>query len=802
MLNLREFRSRAKGLPDLLTYAALIEEGIVLQKDGSLLAAWEYKGIDTSSATYEELAYTSLQVSNAIKLLGTGFMLHVDAIRTTKKAYPKKEQAFFPDPVSQLIDDERREFFGSDVCYSTMNIMALTYLPEYGIKKGKKQKSISLEKGLEYFKNAIMLFEDALSAVLRLIRLSEYELPYDKDRAFLNSDLLSYLQCCLTGTLQPIAVPDVPMYLDSLLGTEDLTGGIIPKLGTKYLSVISIDGLPHESYPVMLSALNAAPFEFRFSTRFICLDQYDAEQEIHSYVKGWNQQVLSFIDQFFNTPNAKINRDALLMREDAETAKTKVQSGIVGAGYMSTAIIMMDEDKEKIHEQAREVRRILQTLGFGCRIETINALEAWLGSLAGNGYANLRRPLVTTMNLADVLPLSTVFTGSSVCPSPFFPQNSRPLAVLTTENGSTPFWFNLHNNDLGHTLIFGPTGAGKSTLLALIAAQFPCYQHAHIYVFDKGMSMFPLCMARGGVHFAIGEGSTLAFTPLQHVDESKAELAWAEEWVLSLLELQNLTILPAHKNEIHDAMLKLCTNPKTMRSLTHFMHVVQDRQVKEAIAHYTTSGVMGHLLDAEQDTLGLSPFVVFEIEELMNMGDQNLIPVLTYIFHRIEKSLTGQPALLILDEAWVMLGHPAFRSKIREWLKVLRKANCAVVLATQSLSDAKNSDIMDVLVESCPTKIMLANANAQQEDQYLLYKDIGLNNREIAILSTEARPKRDYYIKTSEGQRLVQLALGHKTLAFVGASDKASIARIKSLHKQYGSLWHTHWLEEKLDQGK
>ena len=211
---------------------------------------------------------------------------------------------------------------------------------------------------------------------------------------------------------------------------------------------------------------------------------------------------------------------------------------------------------------------------------------------------------------------------------------------------------------------------------------------------------------------------------------------------------------------------------------------------------------MGHLLDAEQDTLGLSPFVVFEIEELMNMGDQNLIPVLTYIFHRIEKSLTGQPALLILDEAWVMLGHPAFRSKIREWLKVLRKANCAVVLATQSLSDAKNSGIMDVLVESCPTKIMLANANAQQEDQYLLYKDIGLNDREIAILSTEARPKRDYYIKTSEGQRLVQLALGHKTLAFVGASDKASIARIKSLHKQYGSLWHTHWLEEKLDQGK
>ncbi len=211
-------------------------------------------------------------------------------------------------------------------------------------------------------------------------------------------------------------------------------------------------------------------------------------------------------------------------------------------------------------------------------------------------------------------------------------------------------------------------------------------------------------------------------------------------------------------------MTKLASQPQNMRSITNFMYLVQDKKIKEGLMPYTEKGTYNNLIDATDDTLGISPFIVFEMEEIMNMGDKILIPILTYIFHRIEKALKGQPSLLILDEAWIMLGHPVFRAKIREWLKVLRKANCAVVLATQSLSDAKNSGIMDVLVESCPTKILLANQNATQEEQYKLYKEIGLNDKEIGIISKVAQPKKDYYLINSYGRRLVQLALGKKTL--------------------------------------
>ncbi|OCR84648.1 conjugal transfer protein TrbE, partial [Campylobacter fetus subsp. testudinum] len=144
------------------------------------------------------------------------------------------------------------------------------------------------------------------------------------------------------------------------------------------------------------------------------------------------------------------------------------------------------------------------------------------------------------------------------------------------------------------------------------------------------------------------------------------------------------------------------------KSLTEYISSLQDQNLRDGLSHYSVSGSAGFLLDAENDGLNLDKnLTTFEIEDLMNLGEQNIIPTLLYIFNKIEQSLDGSPTLLIIDEAWIALGHPAFKGKIIEWLKVLRKANCAVVLATQSLSDSAKSGILDILQESCPTKIFL-----------------------------------------------------------------------------------------------
>ena len=177
----------------------------------------------------------------------------------------------------------------------------------------------------------------------------------------------------------------------------------------------------------------------------------------------------------------------------------------------------------------------------------------------------------------------------------------------------------------------------------------------------------------------------------------------------------------------------------------------------------------------------------------MGFAAANAETIVLYLFRRIERSLKGQPAVIILDEAWLMLGHPVFRAKIREWLKVMAKANCLVLMATQSLSDAENSGILDVIVESTATKIFLPNIYARDKDTAALYRRMGLNTRQIDIIAT-AVPKRQYYYVSANGRRLYDLALGPLALSFVGATDKESLAAIKQLEVKHGDQWVNEWL--------
>jgi type IV secretion/conjugal transfer VirB4 family ATPase len=478
---------------------------------------------------------------------------------------------------------------------------------------------------------------------------------------------------------------------------------------------------------------------------------------------------------------------------EAEDAIAQASSQLVAYGYYTPVIVLFDEDDARLRDKAEAVRRLIQAEGFGARIETLNATEAYLGSLPGSSYANLREPLISTRNLADLIPLNSVWSGSATAPCPFYLANSPPL--MQVASGSTPFRLNLHVDDVGHTLVFGPTGSGKSTLLALIASQFRRYRQAQVFAFDKGGSIKPLTLAIGGDHYDVGAGEErgLAFCPLGELS-TEGDRAWAAEWLETLVALQGVTILPEHRNAI-SRQIGLMAQARG-RSLSDFISGVQLREVKDALQHYSVDGPMGQLLDAETDGLALGAFQAFEIEELMNMGERILVPVLLYLFRRIEKRLTAAPSLIILDEAWLMLGHPVFREKIREWLKVLRKANCAVVLATQSISDAERSGIIDVLKESCPTKICLPNGAAREPGTREFYERLGFNERQIEIVAS-ALPKREYYVASPAGRRLFDMALGPMALAFAGASGKDDLARIELLRQLHGPDWPAHWLMER-----
>ncbi len=804
-LKLKMHRSKDAGLADLLNYAAVVDDGVIVGKNGSFMAAWLYRGDDNASSTDEQREMVSFRINQALAGLGNGWMVHVDAVRRPAPNYSERGLSHFPDPVSAAMDEERRRLFeGLGTMYEGYFILSVTWFPP--VLAQRKFVELMFDddavapdhkartKGLiEQFKREARNIEGRLSSAVNLTRLKGQKMTNEDGSQFTQDDFLSWLQFCVTGLHHPVLLPRNPMYLDALIGGQELWGGVVPKIGRNFIQVVAIEGFPLESTPGILSALGELPCEYRWSSRFIFMDQHESIKHLDKFRKKWRQKVRGFFDQVFNTNTGAVDQDALSMVGDAEAAIAEVNSGLIAVGYYTSVVVLMDEDRDKLEQSARQVEKAINRLGFAARVETINTLEAYLGSLPGHGVENVRRPLINTMNLADLLPTSTIWTGSASAPCPMYPPLSPALMHCVT-HGSTPFRLNLHVRDLGHTFMFGPTGAGKSTHLGIIAAQLRRYSGMSIFAFDKGMSMYPLTKATGGLHFTVAaDDDNLAFCPLQFL-ETKGDRAWAMEWIDTILALNGVETTPAQRNEIGNAIMSM--HASGARTLSEFSVTIQDEAIREAIRQYTVDGSMGHLLDAEEDGLSLSDFTTFEIEELMNLGEKFALPVLLYLFRRIERNLKGQPAVIILDEAWLMLGHPAFRAKIREWLKVLRKANCLVLMATQSLSDAANSGILDVIVESTATKIFLPNVYARDEDTAALYRRMGLNARQIEILAS-AVPKRQYYYVSENGRRLYDLALGPLALAFVGASDKESVATIKHMEARCGDEWVHEWLADR-----
>jgi type IV secretion system protein VirB4 len=478
------------------------------------------------------------------------------------------------------------------------------------------------------------------------------------------------------------------------------------------------------------------------------------------------------------------------MAGDAEQAMSVASAGDVQFAYYSSNVICMDEDLDRLHQAVRIVMKTLQHLGFSCRSETVNAVEAWRGSLPGDGYRNVRRNLLHTLNIADLLPITAVWAGQRENPSAMMPRKSPPLIYAAT-TGATPFRFNLHVSDLGHTMICGPSGAGKSTLLGLIAAQWFRYPKAQVFAFDRGYSLYVLTQAAGGEFYNLaGPGVDLAFCPLRRID-SDSDRIWAVGWIEALCALNGLMVSPGQRNRIAAGVESLRHSPT--RSLTELRTNVQDAAVQAALQHYTLGGPLGQILDAEADGLGDGGFLTFETEHLLQLDEKAVIPVLLYLFRQIEKRLDGAPSLVLLDEAWIYLKHPLFRERMRDWLKTMRKLNGVVVMATQQLSDVLNSEISDAILEACPTKILLPNAESKSPNSREFYERVGLNERELDVLQTSI-PKQHYYVVSPLGRRLVDMGIGKVALSFVGVNGREERQLMEQIRQQFGDGWRSEWL--------
>lgn len=812
MLALKPFRSKVEGATDLLNPAALIDSGIVQGKDGSLNFGWYIRGPDIASSTDNERNDLTAQVNAGLARLGGGWSHWTEAIRVPSSSYPPADASHFPDRVSRMVDAERRVGFeGEGVHFESIYAFVVSYMPPARRKTrvadiiyddDAVDRVPPAKRILDQFKRNVRQIEDRIGIAVKMDRMRSYVMTDRFGTEHLCDELVNFLYFCFTGEQAELALGPSGAYLDTIIGGRQLWPGDTPRLGNQFIMTVRIDGFPSHSYPGILDMLDHLAIPYRWSTRFIHLDQHEALAALSRYRLKWKQKVRGFAAQLFKTQGGTINEDALLMTQEADASMTEANSGLVGFGYYTAVIVLMGEDRVALEENANLVARELRRERFSSEVETINTMEAWLGTQPSNVLPNVRRPPMHTEHLSHLMPLASVWTGEETAPCPFYPPNSPPLFYAATD-GSTPMRVNLHVGDLGHTLIFGPPGAGKTVLLCTVAFQALRYPNASIWSFDYKRGMMATVKACRGDHYDIGGANSPLFCPFGQLDAAD-DYVWACDYAAILFQLQQGHEPSPQQRGAMNRALQLLQADKApgARSMTAFVDSVQDESVREVLRYYTLVGAMGRTLDAEEDGIEFGQFMTFEMEQLLTLSNKVSIPVLLYLFRRFEKSLTGRPTFLLLDEAGVLLGNPMFKDRIPTWLRILRSKNCVVILATQRLSDAVKSGILDALLESCPTKIFLPNPDAEvsgsEKDPGPLqfYQGMGLNEKQISIIR-HAFKKRDYYLVQPDGRRLFQLNLGPVALAFASATSETDIATIKRLETTHGEEWPFAWLDTK-----
>ncbi len=784
---LREHRSAPQGVADLLNWAFMVDDGVILQKDGALLSGFAYRGPDVSAATDAEREALSRTVSDALLAYGDDWCWHVDAIRRAAAPYPASS---FPVRAAQLIDEERRaEYASAGRRFETTYVLSVAWLPPSEADSraralfvsGRRSSRVDWDRVLGGYRRALDALRDRLASRLVLE-------PLGADA------LMTHLHECLTGLSHPVRMPPGGAYLNLALATQELVGGFEQTIGGRSIRCVAVMGWPDRSSPGLLESIASLGAAYRWSHRILPLSQATAARLIRRHQLRWFQKrkgAAEWVHELVSREKAApvdamwLDNDATRMTHDAADAVAENASGRVRFCVYNVIAVVIEDDRETADAVAAAIVRALGDAGFGARIETVNAVDAFLGTLPGHGAPNVRRPVVSGACVADLMPVTSVWPGLAHNPCPHYPPDSPPLVWAATD-GSTPFRVNLHVSDVGHALIIGQTGAGKSTLVGLLSAQFLRYLNARVFIFDVGYSSWLLCHALGGRHVDLVAGGQRAVQPLRHVDEA-AERAWAADWLVSVVgEVEG--------RRIDRALSLLASCDPEHRTLAELARQLQDGAAAAALGPYLAGGSYAGVLDGVEkgDSGCESPCTVYELRSLLDLDDRILVPALLALFRQVERQLDGRPVLIVIEEVWGPLLRTAFAARIKQWLLTLRKQNAAVVLVAHSVTQLRDGAHAQVIWESCPTRIYLPNADAASPDTAAIYAGLGLTSREILGLA-RARPKRDYYFTSPRGSRMFELSLGPVTRALLASGD-AVRRRAADVMRERGGDWLDTWL--------
>jgi type IV secretion system protein VirB4 len=797
---MRKFRERKNQLRYFCPWSffcGTFDEGIVMLKTGALMRCYSYVCPDLGSASVESVAAVSFYFNEAVKSMDGSWCAHFESQRALSTEYPG---VVWNNIAGYLLDRRRMEnFTGQKAHFVNRYFLSLTKkLPnEIYAKAGRILYRSEKEESegyyaMELIKKHIQDFRAETDAVIARLagRISIRAMNDDETATFLHSTV--------STNFHPIRAMKRPVFIDSFITDCDLENSTTMKLGDYYVPVIGIFNFPLETYPAMLESLNSSEIEYRWAIRWISRSKKDSAKDIERYQKrfygsrkSWGTAVL---ETFAGIESGREDPAAVAFERDTNTAKVELATDQYSFGYFTANLAVWDENYHAALDKARYVSSLINSSGFEAKLDALNSFQAYLSMQPGNTWSNVRRPVLSSGNLSHIIPLSSVWAGNrfNTWTRECF-HCAAPLLVCSTSS-RVAFFLNLNVGDVGHTFIFGPTGAGKSTLLCLLESQFLKYRGANVVILDKDKTARSITMAAGGVYEEPGRGK-VAFQPLREL-ERDADIAWANDFIQVLLEMQDIKTNPVMSEAINAALrLMRDEKPVRQRTLSTFQQYVNysdpatgRNDIKTGIQPYTINGRYGGIFDAEDTGLALSKWVMIEMGALMKLGAAAVTPALMFIFHFIEKiytaengEATGEPTMLVLDEAWVFLDNEYFSRTIEEWLVTLRKKNVFCVFATQEVAKAAKSKISSTIVSQCLSKIYLADQSANTDLVAKYYLEFGLEENEITAIS-HAVMKKDYFYKSPRGSRMFELNLDAFQLALLSPDH----ALLDQLEAEYG----------------
>lgn len=773
MINLpplfKEFRD-AGALHSLVAIDTALDEQVFATKSGDLVVFLSLRGIDPECLNPGDIDGVTRRFETAIRVFDDRFRLYQYLF---KRELPSLPGEHYTNPVVEEAARNRLRYLSekADRLYTLDIVIAVVYEGYRDARNSKSGRVSATKRPLAALRQAFSLTEtsgalseelgEAREVLLGKVNTFAVQLRefmevriLDKDEAFqVQGRLLNY-DACKAGHVR-LASNDFLDYRACNSSVECHREFL--RLDDHYVAVLTLKEPPAQTFALMLSTLTELDSSFIVASEWKRQDPAKVRRLIQSKRRHFHNSKTSLGAQLStgNAGPADVLVDdgavALIRNLGASIEEIEVKSRYFGE--FSLTVVLYEKDPAALRRQIAHCLKLFAAHDAQLTEERYNRFNAWLAVLPGNGTFNLRRLWLSNANYADLSLLFSPATGDVRNG-----QLHRDYLAVFEGSGGTPYFFNLHFQDVAHTFISGATGSGKSFLLNFLLTHLQKYEPM-IRIFDLGGSYKNLTRLFGGSYLQVhSENRPFTINPFC-LPPTKENLLFLFAWVRVLIESGGSPMHPDEEQDLFEQIENLYHVAPEQRRLSTLANIVH-KNIRRPLQRWTQGGPYGSLFDNPQDTLTLSLFQTFDFE---GMGEvkEALEPLLFYVLHRANTAINEEPdrfKVFVMDEAWRFFAHPVIRNYMIEALKTWRKKNACLILATQSAHDLIASAMLPVVMESCPTQIFLANPRMNRE---MYQQAFHLNDREVELIAGLV-PKKELLVKRPDHSKVLRLDVDRK----------------------------------------